>query len=126
MNLKNSKLTPYHLQYLKDNINTARQDVMAKKLGITKHQLKYELFYHKIYRRTKADEYATQENLQYLQENCNTLEIQTMCKHLGIVDSHYLYQIFNKYRICYLGRAKENKMMPEDGFFHHDPELHTI
>jgi len=125
MSLKNSKLTPENIQYLRDNINTTRQDILAKKLGFTKNQLKHELSYHKIFRRTKVDEYATPENLEYLKENCNTLHIKTLCNHIGLTDKSYLYKIFIKYNICFLGQTKQSKM-PEDGFFHHDPELHTI
>jgi hypothetical protein len=97
---------------------------MARKLGVTKNQLKHELDFHNIRRMSRIDGFATPENLEYIDANCNTLKLKEICQKLGM-KKHDLYNLMTKYRICYLGETKQSKM-PEDGFFHHDPDLATI
>ena len=122
--LKTSNLTSEQIEYLKNNINTTRQDVMARNIGITRNMLRHHLDFHNIRRISRIDKFATPENLAYINDNCNTLELKDICKKLNM-QKWDLYNLMTKYRICYLGAPKESRV-PQDGFFHHDPELHTI
>lgn len=122
--LKTSHLTPKQIDYLKNNVNTMRQDVMARNIGITKNMLRHQLDFHNIRRISRIDKFATIDNLAYINENCNTLELKDICKKLGM-QKWDLYNLMTKYKVCYLGERKESRL-PQDGFFHHDPDLNTI
>lgn len=122
--LKTSSLTLEQINYIKENVNTMRQDHIARNIGITKNQLKHLLDFHNIRRKSRIDKWATEENLEYIKANCNTLELNEICKKINI-HKWDLYALMNKYRVCYLGEQKPSRV-PQDGFFHHDPDLATI